>query len=167
MSFNKLCPRFDDYQILYPQSTRLQASLCEFYASIVRCCKQSLQMNQRRCKFQLNYDIYHCCCLRTLTGPSQFLNALTHSFQTEFEPYEADIRRCSEDVEKEILLAKAQADYQDQQLQFKEREAASDGRKILRSFITKASKDNEEFREWMTQRDERDASKYRRDTLTS
>jgi hypothetical protein len=63
-------------------------------------------------------------------------------------------------VEKEILLAKAQADYQDQQLQLKEREAASDGREILRSFITKASKDKEEFREWMTQRDERDASKH-------
>jgi hypothetical protein len=77
----------------------------------------------------------------------------------------AEIRRCSKDVEKEIWLAKAQADYQDQQVQLREREAASKGRKVWQSFITKTSRENEEFREWRIQRDERNASKFCRKSI--
>ena len=78
----------------------------------------------------------------------------------EFEPFEAEVKRCSQNVEEEVSLAKAQADCQDQQLQLREREAASEGRKFWQSFITKSGKENEEFRKWRIQRDERNASKH-------
>lgn len=97
------------------------------------------------------------------TGPSQVFNALWRSFEAEFAPHEAEIKRCSKVVEEEILLAKAQADYQDQQLQLREREAASDARKSWRSFITKTSSDTEESREWRIRRDARAASKCQRE----
>lgn len=60
----------------------------------------------------------------------------------------------------EISLAKVQADSQDQQLQLREREAASEGRKAWRSFITKTGKENDQDREWRIQRDERNSSKH-------
>ena len=96
-------------------------------------------------------------------GPSvldQVLNASWQSFKTEFEPFEAEIRQCSKNVNKEISLAKAQADHQDQQLQLREREAASKGRKAWNEFMTKSGKENEKFREWRLQVEDRKASKY-------
>lgn len=94
------------------------------------------------------------------TGPSQAFNALWRSFQTEFEPFVAEVKRCSKNVEEEVSLAKAQADRQEQQLQLRERGAASEGRKLWQSYITKSGKENEEFRKWRIQRDERNASKH-------
>jgi hypothetical protein len=70
-------------------------------------------------------------------------------------------------MEKEISLAKAQADYQDQQVQLRERESAFEGRKIWQSFITKTGRENEEFREWRIQRDEWNASKFCRKSIDS
>src|SRR5436853_6296053 len=112
MSFNKLCPRFAEYHNLYPHSARLQASLCDFHASIIRCCKQALEVIQRPCKSNHHnrHLMYSASLLMENTGPSQVFNALWRSFQTEFQPFEAEVKRCSEDVEKEISLAKAQAD---------------------------------------------------------
>lgn len=47
MQFKDHCPRFADYQALFPSSTRLQEALCEFHASIIRCCKHVLRVLQR------------------------------------------------------------------------------------------------------------------------
>ena len=44
-----LCPRFTEYQALYPNSTALQTALCNFQASIVRCCKHLVQAIRRPC----------------------------------------------------------------------------------------------------------------------
>ena len=39
MNLGGLCPRWAEYQILSPTSPRLRKALCNFYASLVRCCK--------------------------------------------------------------------------------------------------------------------------------
>ncbi|KAK8143495.1 hypothetical protein G3M48_007169 [Beauveria asiatica] len=41
MTVSRQCPRFAEYQALYPASTRLQRALCDFHASIIR--KQHLK----------------------------------------------------------------------------------------------------------------------------
>ncbi|KAM3467272.1 hypothetical protein NHJ6243_000303 [Beauveria neobassiana] len=41
MTVGRQCPRFAEYQALYPASTRLQGALCDFHASIIR--KQHLK----------------------------------------------------------------------------------------------------------------------------
>ncbi|KAL2172249.1 hypothetical protein VTG60DRAFT_6627 [Thermothelomyces hinnuleus] len=47
MGFASHCPRFSAYQALYPSSVRLQKALCNFHASIIRCCKHAVQVTQR------------------------------------------------------------------------------------------------------------------------
>ncbi|KAJ9664651.1 hypothetical protein H2201_005165 [Coniosporium apollinis] len=148
MGFNKLCPRFDEYRILYPQSPRLQTALCDFHASIIRCCKQALQALQR-------------------PWSAQVVNALWRSFQTEFEPYEAEVKRCSKEVKEEIYLANAQAAHQDQQLVRLEQEAASKHRRAADLFFQGAGKENDESRRWRVQRDERKSRKHRQQLLDS
>lgn len=49
MGFASHCPRFSMYQALYPSSVRLQKALCDFHASIIRCCKHAVQVAQRTC----------------------------------------------------------------------------------------------------------------------
>jgi len=49
MGFATHCPRFAEYQALYPTSDRLQTALCEFHASIIRCCKHAIEATQRPC----------------------------------------------------------------------------------------------------------------------
>jgi len=49
---------------------------------------------------------------------------LLHSFEAEFEPFQAEIRQRSEEVEREIGLAKAQADEQERRDAAKHRQNA-------------------------------------------
>ena len=93
-------------------------------------------------------------------GQAHIVYAISGSFETEFQPFIAELRRCNEDVEKEIGLAKAQADYQDLQLQLVERKAAFSLRKYTKAFFSRANKEFEASAEWRIQRDERRSSKY-------
>lgn len=42
MKMQAYCPRFVDYQLLYPESTKLQEVLCSFYACLIRFCTKAL-----------------------------------------------------------------------------------------------------------------------------
>ena len=44
MQMQACCPRFSDYQLLYPASTRLQEVLCSFYACLVRFCTKAMAL---------------------------------------------------------------------------------------------------------------------------
>ncbi|KAK2471615.1 hypothetical protein H9L39_16606, partial [Fusarium oxysporum f. sp. albedinis] len=106
MELGNQCPRFAEYQALYMASTRLQKALCDFHASIIRCCKHVVEAIQRPWQKQLRVAFFQ-------------------SFEQEFEPDASDIRKMGENVKDEINLAKAQTDRQDQMLQKEERVAAS------------------------------------------
>ncbi|CRK18087.1 hypothetical protein BN1723_011489 [Verticillium longisporum] len=54
MAFSRQCPRFAEYQALYPGSTQLQKALCDFHASIIRCCKHAVEAIQRPCSYESN-----------------------------------------------------------------------------------------------------------------
>ncbi|RKL08725.1 hypothetical protein BFJ70_g16753 [Fusarium oxysporum] len=118
MELSKQCPRFAEYQALYMTSTRLQKALCDFHASIIRCCKHVVEAIQRPWRKQLRIAFFK-------------------SFEQEFELDVNDIQRLGKEVKDEINLAKAQIDHQEQVLQEQERVAASKQRSRLRKFIPK------------------------------
>ncbi|KAJ9148557.1 hypothetical protein NKR23_g4905 [Pleurostoma richardsiae] len=76
IDLGSLCPRFTEYQALYPTSLRLQRVLCDFHASIIRCCKHLVEAMRR-------------------PWQQQVFRALWESFEQEFKPDTDDIRSCS------------------------------------------------------------------------
>jgi hypothetical protein len=140
MELSDQCPRFAEYQALYMTSTRLQKALCDFHASIIRCCKHVVEVIRR-------------------SWQKQLMAAVFQSFEKEFEPDASDIRRMGKNVKDEINLAKAQTDRQDQMLEQKEREAASKQRSRLRKFIPKVESELNTIKKLQMQRSTRGSSK--------
>ncbi|KAI3326133.1 ankyrin repeat-containing domain protein [Xylariaceae sp. AK1471] len=138
MQLGSLCPLFAEYRTLYRSSKQLQKSLSDFHASIVRCCKHVIEAIKRP---------WH----------NQVLQAFYKSFDQEFQPDTDDLRRCSDSVKDAINLAKAHVDAQEQKLQAQERAAASEGRKWIKSLVSRTSSDNDKWRELWSQREERRA----------
>ncbi|KAH8667894.1 hypothetical protein BGZ61DRAFT_498355 [Ilyonectria robusta] len=147
MDLGRLCPRFAEYQILYPNSARLQKSLSNFHASIVNCCKHVVEAARR-------------------PWSTKLLKALWESFEQEFKPDVAAIQRLSKDVRDELGLAKAQADRQDQKLQDIERKESAGSRWELNKFFKRAD-DKLDKLSGHLQRDERRARKRRQELLDS
>ncbi|KAH6621546.1 hypothetical protein B0J18DRAFT_229761 [Chaetomium sp. MPI-SDFR-AT-0129] len=75
------------------------------------------------------------------------------------------IRRCGDEVREEIGLAQAQADFQDQELQKKEREAASGHRRKLGDLLSRTGHDLETIKGWQLQQEDKRRSERRRQLL--
>ena len=43
MQVQAYCPRFKEYEIIYPDSKRLQTVLCVFYAVLIDFCTKAVQ----------------------------------------------------------------------------------------------------------------------------
>jgi hypothetical protein len=65
------------------------------------------------------------------------------------------IQRCGDEVREEIGLAKAQTDFQDQELQKKEREAASGHRRKLIDILSRKERDLETIKGWQLQQEDK------------
>ncbi|KAG7291980.1 hypothetical protein NEMBOFW57_002009 [Staphylotrichum longicolle] len=85
----------------------------------------------------------------------QLLNALWQSFEQEFKSDISTIQKCGDEVREEITLAKARADFQDQELQRKEREAASGSRRKFKAMLSRTGNDLETIKEWQLQQEKR------------
>ncbi|RBR11157.1 hypothetical protein FVER53590_01723 [Fusarium verticillioides] len=118
--FGSLCTRFAEYQVIFNESSRLRRSVCEFHTSVVTCCQQIVLAIRRPLKNQL-------------------VKAITQSFQSELRGYVEDIRAKAEEVQGDIQLAKAQCDRLEQQFQTTERQDASNHRKRLMAWTSKAT----------------------------
>ncbi|KAI3334596.1 hypothetical protein F4824DRAFT_501852 [Ustulina deusta] len=129
LDFGRWSPRFSQYQSLFPTSTRLQAAICEFHASIIRCCKQIVCMSQRSWKIHL-------------------VNSVTKSFQSELENHIRLMKDAAREVSFEVQLAKAQSDVGEQQLQRQERTLALSHRLALTSFISKSNDEISDAQQW-------------------
>ena len=44
MNFSKHCPRYSEYQVLYADSVGLRNAVCNFYAVVIDCCTQAVQV---------------------------------------------------------------------------------------------------------------------------
>ncbi|KAI0111099.1 hypothetical protein GGR51DRAFT_547299 [Nemania sp. FL0031] len=125
MHIGHLCPLFVEYGTLYSTSTRLQASLSDFHASIVRCCKHVIEAIQRPWQYQV-------------------LQAFYRSFDQEFQSDKDDIRRYSDRVKDAIYSAKAHIDEQERQLQVQDRKAALETRNSFKAYITRNQREKDE-----------------------
>ena len=47
MRMQSCCPRFKEYQLLFPDSPRLQEALCYFYACLIQFCTRSVEAMNR------------------------------------------------------------------------------------------------------------------------
>jgi len=141
MGFSIQCPRFAEYQALFPASARLQKALCDFHASLIRCCKHLLEAIRRPWQKRLGI-------------------AFRQSFEQEFRPDVNDIRHLGKVVKDEIALAEAHADRQDQLLQERERSAASMQRSRLRKFIPKVENELDTIKELQLQQSARRSSQH-------
>ena len=95
---------------------------------------------------------------RSRTGQSQLVNALRRSFQAEIQESIRLVKARAREVDYEVALAKAQADYREQQLQTGERKLASEHRRTLSSFVSRASSEMEEARRWRAELNHRKKS---------
>ncbi|RBR10780.1 uncharacterized protein FIESC28_09311 [Fusarium coffeatum] len=123
MNLGTVCPRFDQYQALFPTSTRLQEALCNFNASIIRCCQRVIQMPKGSSGW---------------TSPLNPLNpTFWQSFQQSFEPNLKELRDNSKNVEKEIRLAQAESDHRNRELQKLENGEAEKSRRSMGHFMSR------------------------------
>ncbi|KAI1328541.1 hypothetical protein F5Y16DRAFT_150403 [Xylariaceae sp. FL0255] len=141
MQFGHLCPLFAEYATLYQSSKSLQKALSEFQASIVRCCEHVVRAIQRP---------WH----------NQLLTAFYKSFDQEFRLDKEDIQRCSDKVQNAIGLAQAHIEIQ-------ERAAASQSRKFLSVFASRADANAAELRELVLLREKRAATRRKQRLLDS
>ncbi|RWA04497.1 hypothetical protein EKO27_g10608 [Xylaria grammica] len=124
VDFDRWSPRFSQYQSLFPTSARLQGAICDFHASIIRCCKQIVYMSQRS------------------------FNSLTKSFQSELGSHILIIKNAAQEVSFEVELAKAQSDVEEQQFQRQERTSALSHRSAITAFISKYNDEISEAQRW-------------------
>ncbi|KAF4918219.1 Ankyrin repeat domain-containing protein 29 [Colletotrichum viniferum] len=148
MQFSRDCPRFAEYQALFPNSPGLQKAVCDFNASIIHCCKHVVEAIQRPWQTHLR-------------------KAFFQSFQQEFNPDLERMRSCGLEAKQEIKLAKARADQQDQRLQQMERKAASKERHKVRQFFSRLGGDVDTIKNDQIQQDIRRAEQSRRQLLDS
>lgn len=148
MTVGRQCPRFAEYQALYPASTRLQGALCDFHASIIRCCKHVVKVLQRSWKQHLKHAIFK-------------------SFQEEMQEDVRAVQQMGEEVKEEISLATARAQHEDEELQARERRAAFRDRSKMWKFLPRMEHDISAIKEMHEQQLRRKAKEERQRLLES
>ncbi|KAF5536865.1 NACHT domain-containing protein [Fusarium mexicanum] len=127
MELGRICPRFEQYQALFPASERLQNALCTFNASIIQCCQRVIAMPKRS------------------SGWTSPLNPLNPSFWQSFQQvFEADLQKLrdnSNNVNIEIRLAADQSQHRNNELQRLENEQADRSRRSLSRFMSRTRDD--------------------------
>ncbi|KAG4268206.1 hypothetical protein FPRO04_12598 [Fusarium proliferatum] len=127
MELGKICPRFEQYQALFPASERLQDALCTFNASIIQCCRHVIAIPKSS---------------RGWTSPLNPLNpSFWQSFQQAFESDLQKLRDDSKNVDKEIRLAADQSQNRHNELQRIENEQANRSRRFLSRFESRTRYD--------------------------
>jgi len=64
MNMHSNCPRYIEYQTLYAGSERLQAALCNYYATVVRLCQKAIEVGQRQGEYLKSHSTSKILCQR-------------------------------------------------------------------------------------------------------
>lgn len=86
MNVGRSCPRFQEYDLLYPNSNGLRAALCEYFIVVVDLCREAVKF---------------------ITKPfvRQLSSAVVKPFQTAFGHYERRLKKCGDAIREEVYLA--------------------------------------------------------------
>ena len=156
------CPRFAEYQFLYPSSTRLQGVLCKYYATVVRFYKEAMEVTQRTGRsisiflgvawIFWSSNRYLPELTQVHIGFEHFTQAFWKPFELQFGSFAINLKNQCKDVQEEIGLASQQAAFQERQVQVAYRKSGLD-------FRQKMQQESAEARHWRLQREERMLSK--------
>ncbi|OCT45627.1 hypothetical protein CLCR_01389 [Cladophialophora carrionii] len=80
------CPRYQEYGLLYPKSSRLQSVLCEYFCTIVILCRKAVLFIRKPLVAQLS-------------------SAILNPFRTEFGTYESQLTDLAASIREEASLA--------------------------------------------------------------
>jgi hypothetical protein len=99
-------------------------------------------------------------------GQTYFFGPSWQSLKQEFQVDMDHIRKCDERLKKELFVAKALADYQDQKLQVKSQRHTSGGRWRVKGLLSREN-DKETMESWEVLRGERLANERTQQLLDS
>ena len=132
MNIGRTSPRFNDFGVLYSGSVRLQKALCDYYAAVIRVCKQALDFFQT-------------------TAISQLSSTFLRPFKITFGPLQQELESLALAVRDETSLASKQAQDQEAKLQTIERQEAGRERNLLSRFRDRTRLEQEEADKWRTE----------------
>lgn len=152
LGIEKTRPRFEEYRALFPDSTGLQKALCEFYASIIRCCTRLITITRRGCKY-CDSSQRPKIPLLILPGAATLFRSVLSSLESELQPSTDAIKEAVQDVKDEIALAKAREDNEEHKKQRLEREATREQRSQFAGFLSRngGNKELMDASEWRRQ----------------
>lgn len=129
MNLGRTCPRFKDFESIYPSAVRLQGLLCDYFAVIIRICQRSTEVYKKSgASFLPMIPLFTS---DAESAPTWLLGAFVKPFEAEFGPFQAELDSLSQNIQGEISLASVKAQKQEQDLQEKERQEARSSRNIL------------------------------------
>lgn len=88
------CPRYQDFELLYPDSPRLQQALSGYYVVIVQLCRQAVLF--------LNKSFLE-----------QISSSVINTFESVFGGFKQTLERLANDIRDEVSLAASQAQNND------------------------------------------------------
>ena len=115
-------PRYQDFGLLYPKSTRLQRALCEYFVVIVRLCKQAVLFLKKPFLSQVSSSIFK-------------------PFESEFGNFHQDLEILAGCIREEISLASKQE-------QHNEAAEMSRVRAVAKKLTDTSTRDLGEARRW-------------------
>lgn len=86
MSIGRSCPRYQEFTVLFPDSSGLHRASCEYFVIVVGLCKEALSFLQK-------------------SFASQLSSSLLRPFESQYGHFERDLKRLSNEIREEILLA--------------------------------------------------------------
>ena len=122
MNIGRSCPQYQDFQLLYPKSMRLQKLICEYYVCVIHLCKQSVLF--------LKEPFF-----------SQLSSSLTKPFVSEFGDFKQDLESLATAIRDEISLTS-------KQIQINEVNESSRFRKLATRFSEATIQELREIKEW-------------------
>lgn len=129
MRIGLTCPRYQDFGLLYPKSTRLQSALCEYFTVFVRLCKQAVLF--------LNKPFW-----------SQFSSSVLKPFDSEFGSVQQELDSLACAIRDEVSLASNQTQQDEAKKMSKFRAS------FAKSFSDTSARDIAEIRIWQTKQAE-------------
>ena len=135
MRLGKFCPTYEKFAHLFPGCPELQSALCDYFAVAIRLSTRILQVSQRPALTQI------------------FTSVLT-TFESEFMPFQNDLRQASQIVSLSISLASQMAMQQacEEQKTF---------RGLTKVFHSDARREFAKADRWRNERAEREERKLR------
>ncbi|KAH8703398.1 hypothetical protein BGW36DRAFT_288956 [Talaromyces proteolyticus] len=93
MNIGRSAPRYQNLSLLYPQSSDLQRSVCEYFTTLVQLCTKAVKFTRK-------------------SGLNRLVATTLSSFDTEFGGFLVKLERLGNEIKEDVMLlsAKAQQD---------------------------------------------------------